>query len=65
MHHPRPRFPRAHPLPWPMSRVERDVLHSLWLEAQRTGQPITVIVEQAVIAHLDRRHPPAAHTTAA
>lgn len=42
-------------LPWPMSRVERDVLHSLWLESQRTGQPITEIVKEAVDTHLNRR----------
>jgi hypothetical protein len=41
-------------LPWPMSRVERDVLHSLWLESQRTGLPITEIVKEAVDSHLNR-----------
>jgi hypothetical protein len=45
-------------LPWPMSRVERDVLHSLWLESQRTGQPITEIVKEAVDTHLNRRLAP-------
>jgi len=42
-------------LPWPMSRIERDVLHELWLEAKRTGQPITAIVQEAVNTHLNRR----------
>lgn len=45
-------------LPWPMSRIERDVLHSLWLESQRTGQPITKIVKEAVDTHLNRRLAP-------
>jgi hypothetical protein len=45
-------------LPWPMSRVERDVLHSLWLESQRTGLPITEIVKEAVDTHLNRRLSP-------
>ena len=42
-------------LPWPCSKIERDVLHSLWLEAKRTGQPITAVVQEAVNAHLNRR----------
>lgn len=42
-------------LPWPCSKIERDVLHELWLEAKRTGQPITVVVQEAVNAHLNRR----------
>lgn len=42
-------------LPWPCSKIERDVLHELWLEAKRTGQPITAVVQEAVNAHLNRR----------
>ena len=43
------------PYPWPASRLkEKDVMHSLHLESKRTGQPITVIIEQAVCAHLER-----------
>ena len=41
-------------LPWPMSRIERDVLHSLWMEAKITGQPITEIVATAVNNHVNR-----------
>ncbi len=40
-------------LPWPCSRIERDVLHELWSEAQRTGRPITAIVKDAVDQHLN------------
>lgn len=47
-------------LPWPMSLVERDVLHSLWLESQRTGQPITAVVKSAVDSYLTQRLDPAA-----
>jgi hypothetical protein len=47
-----PRIPRK--LPWPASRIERDVLHELWLEAQRTGQPITAVIKDAVDSHLNR-----------
>jgi hypothetical protein len=42
----------ARKLPWPMTRIERDVLHDLWLEAKRTGQPITVVVKAAVDEYL-------------
>lgn len=42
-------------LPWPMTRIERDVLHELWCEAKRTGRPITAVVEAAVNEHLNRR----------
>lgn len=48
-------FTRTRKLPWPMSRIDRDVLHELWQEGQRTGQPITAIVAEAVVAHLNRR----------
>jgi hypothetical protein len=41
-------------LPWPCSRVERDVLHDLWLEAQRTGRPITAVIKEAIDSHLNR-----------
>ena len=51
-------MPRSHrrPYPWPASRLgrERDVMHSLHLESKRTGTPITVIIEQAVCAHLNQ-----------
>lgn len=42
-------------LPWPMTRIDRDVLHELWCEAKRTGQPITAVVQAAVNEHLNRR----------
>jgi hypothetical protein len=42
-------------LPWPMTRIDRDVLHELWCEAKRTGQPITAVVEAAVNEHLNSR----------
>lgn len=45
---------RTRLLPWPMSRVERDVLHELWQLAQTTGQPITRIVKVAIDEHLTR-----------
>lgn len=48
-------FTRTRKLPWPMSRIDRDVLHELWQEGQRTGQPITAIVADAVVAHLNQR----------
>jgi hypothetical protein len=48
-------FTRTRKLPWPMSRIDRDVLHELWQEGQRIGQPITAIVAQAVVAHLNQR----------
>jgi hypothetical protein len=46
------RIRRPRKLPWPASRIERDVLHSLWLQAQRTRQPITAIIKAAVDIHL-------------
>ena len=49
----RRRQPRK--LPWPSSKIERDLLHELWLERQETGKPITVIVAEAVATHLNRR----------
>ena len=48
-----PRHPRK--LPWPASKIERDVLHSLWLEAQATDRHITEIIKEAVDAHLEVR----------
>lgn len=42
-------------LPWPMSRIGRDLLHELWLEAKKTGRPITAIVADAVTTHLNQR----------
>jgi len=48
-------MPRRRPLPWPCSRIERDVLHQLWCEAKRSGQPITAIVTEAVNQHLNAR----------
>jgi len=42
-------------LPWPMSRIDRDLLHELWLAGQQTGKPITEIVAEAVTEHLNRR----------
>ena len=49
----RRRQPRR--LPWPSSKIERDLLHELWIERQETGRPITAIVAEAVAAHLNRR----------
>lgn len=46
---------RTRRLPWPCSRVDRDVLHELWVESQETGRPITAIVADAVTAHQNRR----------
>lgn len=53
----------SHPrtLPWPCTRIERDVLHELWQEGQRTGTPITVIVAEAVTAYLNQRLESTAH----
>lgn len=48
-------FTRTRKLPWPMSRIDRDLLHELWQEGQRTGQPITAIVADAVVTHLNQR----------
>jgi hypothetical protein len=42
-------------LPWPMSKIDRDLLHELWLEGQRTGRHITEIVAEAVTTHLNRQ----------
>ena len=48
-------FTNTRKLPWPMSRIDRDVLHELWQEGQRLGKPITQIVADAVVAHLNQR----------
>lgn len=48
-------FTTTRKLPWPMSRIDRDVLHELWQEGQRTGKPITEIVSDAVVAHINQR----------
>ena len=48
-------FTRTRKLPWPMSRIDRDVLHELWQEGQRTGKAITEIVADAVVEHLNQR----------
>lgn len=45
-------------LPWPMTRIDRDVLHELWLEAKRSGKPITAVVQEAVNAHLNAKLSP-------
>lgn len=42
-------------LRWPLSRIERDILHELRCEAKRTGQSITSIVQTAVNAHLNQK----------
>lgn len=44
------------PFRWPASRLnERDVQNSLRLLSRQTGTPITVIIEEAVCAHLNDR----------
>ena len=48
-------FNRTRKLPWPMSRIDRDCLHELWQEGQRTGKHITEIVAEAVITHLNQQ----------
>lgn len=48
-------FTRSRKLPWPMSKIDRDCLHELWQEGQRTSRPITEIVAEAVTAHLNQR----------
>lgn len=42
-------------LPWPASKVERDVLHQLWCESKAAGLPITAIVKTAIDDYLNRR----------
>lgn len=45
-------------LPWPMTRIDRDVLHELWLEAKRSGKPITAVVQEAVNDYLNAKLSP-------
>ena len=45
---------RTRLLPWPMSLIEKDVLHELWQLAQNTNRPITRIVKLAIDEHLTR-----------
>lgn len=42
-------------LPWPASRIDRDVLHELWLMSQEQGKPITLIIADAVHRHLNQQ----------
>ena len=58
--HSRPGTRTRRKLPWPASTIERDVLHSLWLEAKASGKPITAIVKDAIDAHLTNRIDPQA-----
>ncbi len=37
-------------------RIERDVMHSLRLHAQRAGRPATDVVAEAVAQYLDRQN---------
>jgi hypothetical protein len=46
---------RQRSLPWPSSRIERDVLHSLRMHAQQTGRLTTEVVAEAVTQYLDRQ----------
>lgn len=55
-------FTNTRKLPWPMSKIDRDVLHELWLEGQRLGIPITQVVADAVVAHLNQRLDASART---
>jgi hypothetical protein len=45
---------RQRRLPWPASRIERDVLHELWQASQRSGTRISVLVALAVSDYLER-----------
>lgn len=54
-------FTRTRKLPWPMSRIGRDLLHELWQEGQDSGKKITEIVAEAVVAHLNQRLEASAH----
>ncbi len=47
--------PRSRSLPWPSSRIERDVLYSLRQHAQRTGRLTADIVAKAVAQYLERQ----------
>ncbi|MBN8523940.1 MAG: hypothetical protein J0M02_01260 [Planctomycetes bacterium] len=43
------------PLPWPASRLDRDIMHELYLEAKSAGQPMTAIIAAALAEHCNRR----------
>jgi len=48
--------------PWPASRLDRDLVHELYLEGKRRRMPLTEVLAEAVAGHLNRsleqRHPP-------
>ena len=52
----RSEYPRRRRLPWPSSRLERDVLHSLMLRARASGRPVTEMVAEAVVRYMDHDH---------
>ena len=52
-------------LPWPMTRIDRDVLHELWCEAKPTGKPITCVVQAAVNDNLNAKLSPPIITASA
>jgi hypothetical protein len=41
-----------------MTRIDRDVLHELWLEAKRSGKPITAVVQSAIHDYFNAKLPP-------
>lgn len=43
------------PLPWPASRLDRDIMHELYLEAKASGQPMTEVIAAALAEHCNRR----------
>lgn len=43
------------PLPWPASRLDRDIMHELYLEAKASGQPMTAVIAAALAEHCNRR----------
>lgn len=43
------------PLPWPASRLDRDIMHELYLEAKATSQPMTAVIAAALAEHCNRR----------
>ena len=54
-------FTRTRKLPWPMSRIGRDLLHELWQKSQDRKMKITEVVSEAVVAHLNQRLEASAH----
>ena len=48
------RYPKRPRLPWPSSRLERDVLQSLMTRARLTGRPVTEVVAVAIASYLDQ-----------